>query len=67
MSTIERSHEFESFQKTISGKLEVVGSSLRRHTLLEAAARILLTILALACLSRFSLYHFTTPCFTFAD
>lgn len=51
MSTIEQSHEFDSFQKTISGKLEVVGSSLRRHTLLEAAARILVTILALACFS----------------
>lgn len=51
MSSVERPNEFESFQNTISKKLEIVASSLRRHTLLEATARVLLAILALACFS----------------
>ncbi|MFH1302688.1 MAG: hypothetical protein ABIK07_16620 [Planctomycetota bacterium] len=51
MSGVQRSNEFEALQITISGKLENVGSALRRHTLLEAAARIFVAVLGLACLS----------------
>ncbi|WP_298858940.1 hypothetical protein [uncultured Gimesia sp.] len=51
MSSVERPGEFEGLQNMISGKLENVGSSLRRHTLLEAVARIFVAILGLACLS----------------
>ncbi|QDT97586.1 hypothetical protein [Gimesia aquarii] len=53
MSSIERPEEFKSFQNTISQKLEVVAGSLRRHTVLEATARVLIAILALACFSLF--------------
>ncbi|MCH9654749.1 MAG: hypothetical protein K0U86_10660 [Planctomycetes bacterium] len=51
MSSVERPSEFKVLQNMISGKLENVGSSLRRHTLLEAVARIFVAILGLACLS----------------
>lgn len=51
MSSVQRSNKFESMQNTISGKLENVGSALRRHSLLEAAARVFLAVLGLACLS----------------
>ncbi|MFK7776838.1 MAG: hypothetical protein QM501_01790, partial [Gimesia sp.] len=51
MSSIQRPSEFEALQNAISGKLENVGSSLRRHTLLEAAARIFVAVLGLAILS----------------
>ncbi len=51
MSSVERSDDFEALQNTISGKLETVGSALRRHTLLEAAARIFVAVLGLACFS----------------
>lgn len=51
MSRVQQTNEFEALQNTISGKLENVGSALRRHTLLEATARILLALLGLGCLS----------------
>ncbi|QDV50947.1 hypothetical protein [Gimesia fumaroli] len=51
MSRVQQTNEFEALQNAISGKLETVGSALRRHTLLEATARILLALLGLGCLS----------------
>lgn len=47
-----KSHKYAELQNTISRKLDRVGRALRRHILLEAAARI---GLALLCLAAFSL------------
>lgn len=46
-----QSREFTELQKTISRKLERVGRALRRHILLEAAARIGLALVGLATIS----------------
>lgn len=51
MSRVQQTNEFEALQNAISGKLENVGSALRRHTLLEATARIFVALLGLGCLS----------------
>ncbi len=51
MSSVQKPTEFEALQNTISEKLETVGSSLRRHTLFEAVARVFVAILGLTCLS----------------
>lgn len=44
-------HDYATLQNAISRKLDRVGSALRRHTLLEAAARIGLALMGLVALS----------------